>query len=339
MNCMLFASSCWRTQAELLMHWLIAFKPQNSIQIVHASNHAEQNRAPGRQSQANLILRSCRRPAARCNAFLSHQGLTTLAMRHRRSAARCIRCQPPVSELQPLATPFGTSSLHAGHFHRTRHPLPRRWPPPGAWENRLNSRAGGMPIFFYSDPKTVTMSDAFSARSSFDTGNGSADYYRLTALEDAGLTKVDALPYSIRVLLESVLRNCDDYVVNQEDVKAVANWADKKGAGGEEIPFKPARVVLQDFTGVPAVVDLAAMRSAMQRLGGDPNKINPLVPADLVIDHSVQVDHYLGDRRARLSTSTWNSTAIASDTNSSAGARRRSTTSASFRPAPASSTR
>ncbi len=139
------------------------------------------------------------------------------------------------------------------------------------------------------------MSDAFSARSSFDTGNGSADYYRLTALEEAGLTKVDALPYSIRVLLESVLRNCDDYVVSQDDVKAVAAWADKKGASGEEIPFKPARVVLQDFTGVPAVVDLAAMRSAMQRLGGDHNRINPLVPVDLVIDHSVQVDQYLGD--------------------------------------------
>ncbi len=139
------------------------------------------------------------------------------------------------------------------------------------------------------------MADAFSARSSFETGSGSADFYRLTALEDAGLTKVAALPYSIRVLLESVLRNCDDYVVRQDDVRAVAAWADKKGAGGEEIPFKPARVVLQDFTGVPAVVDLAAMRSAMERLGGDANKINPLVPVDLVIDHSVQVDAYLGD--------------------------------------------
>ena len=139
------------------------------------------------------------------------------------------------------------------------------------------------------------MSDAFSARSSFDTGNGSADFYRLAALEEAGLTKVDALPYSIRVLLESVLRNCDDYVVTQDDVKALAAWADSKGSAAVEIPFKPARVVLQDFTGVPAVVDLAAMRSAMQRLGGDPNKINPLVPADLVIDHSVQVDHFAGD--------------------------------------------
>ncbi|MGI9455251.1 MAG: aconitate hydratase AcnA [Aeoliella sp.] len=139
------------------------------------------------------------------------------------------------------------------------------------------------------------MSDHFSARDSFDTGSGTADLYRLSKLENAGLTKIAALPYSIRVLLESVLRNCDGYVVTEEDVRALASWADSKGSAAVEIPFKPARVVLQDFTGVPAVVDLAAMRSAMQRLGGDPNKINPLVPADLVIDHSVQVDHFAGD--------------------------------------------
>lgn len=138
-------------------------------------------------------------------------------------------------------------------------------------------------------------SDPFGARDSFDTGNGTADLYRLSKLEEAGLTKIAALPYSIRVLLESVLRNCDDYVVTQDDVKNLAAWADSKGTKAVEVPFKPARVVLQDFTGVPCVVDLAAMRSAMQRLGGDPAKINPLVPVDLVIDHSVQVDHFLGD--------------------------------------------
>ncbi len=133
--------------------------------------------------------------------------------------------------------------------------------------------------------------DPFSARDTFDTGSGKAGIYRLSTLEDAGLTQVDKLPFSIRVLLESCLRNCDGYVVSEEDVKNLAGW--KAAAPAEvEIPFKPARVVLQDFTGVPAVVDLAAMRSAMQRLGGDPNKINPLVPADLVIDHSVQVDHF-----------------------------------------------
>ena len=139
-------------------------------------------------------------------------------------------------------------------------------------------------------PKLKT--DPFSARDTFDTGSGQAGIYRLSALEKAGLTKIEKLPFSIRVLLESCLRNCDGYVVTEDDVKALAGWADSKGTAAVEVPFKPARVVLQDFTGVPAVVDLAAMRSAMQRLGGDPKKINPLVPADLVIDHSVQVDHF-----------------------------------------------
>ncbi|MEM8945469.1 MAG: aconitate hydratase AcnA [Planctomycetota bacterium] len=137
--------------------------------------------------------------------------------------------------------------------------------------------------------------DPFSARDTFDTGTGQAGIYRLSKLEELGLTKVAELPFSIRVLLESCLRNCDGYVVTEDDVKALAAWTDSKGTAAVEVPFKPARVVLQDFTGVPAVVDLAAMRSAMQRLGGDPNRINPLVPADLVIDHSVQVDHFASD--------------------------------------------
>ena len=99
------------------------------------------------------------------------------------------------------------------------------------------------------------------------------------------------------MLLESLLRNCDGYVVTEDDVKNLAGWTASRGVlapgdDGVEIPFKPARVVLQDFTGVPCVVDLAAMRAAMQRLGGDPKKINPLMPVDLVIDHSVQVDYF-----------------------------------------------
>ena len=145
-------------------------------------------------------------------------------------------------------------------------------------------------------PPPTLKTDPFGARDTFDTGDGSAGIYRLSQLEKAGLTKIDQLPFSIRILLESCLRNCDGYVVAEDDVKNLANWAASCGVGSEiEIPFKPARVVLQDFTGVPAVVDLAAMRSAMQRLGGDPKKINPLVPADLVIDHSVQVDHFASD--------------------------------------------
>ena len=124
----------------------------------------------------------------------------------------------------------------------------------------------------------------------FDTGQTSAGIYRLSVLEDAGLAKIDQLPYSIRVLLESVLRNCDGYTVREDDVKNLAAWSPT--AKQVEIPFLPSRVVLQDFTGVPAVVDLAAMRSAMHRMGGDPKKVNPLIPVDLVIDHSVQVDRF-----------------------------------------------
>ncbi|HEV3415963.1 MAG TPA: aconitase family protein, partial [Pirellulales bacterium] len=136
--------------------------------------------------------------------------------------------------------------------------------------------------------------DPFGARDTFDTGSGRAAIYRLSKLEDAGLGRISALPFSIRMLLESLLRNCDGYEVTEEDVKNLSAW--KAAAPAEiEIPFKPARVVLQDFTGVPCVVDLAAMRSAMQRLGGDPRRINPLVPVDLVIDHSVQVDRFGSD--------------------------------------------
>jgi len=144
--------------------------------------------------------------------------------------------------------------------------------------------------------------DPFSARETFETGSGKAGIYRLSVLEKAGLTDVAALPYSIRVLLESCLRNCDGYVVSEQDVVNLAGWTATRGVlapgdAGIEIPFKPYRVVLQDFTGVPAVVDLAAMRAAMKRLGGDPKKINPLAPVDLVIDHSVQVD-YFGSEQA-----------------------------------------
>jgi aconitate hydratase len=137
----------------------------------------------------------------------------------------------------------------------------------------------------------TTPADPFSARATFDTGSGPATLYRLRALDDAGVTNTARLPYSIRMILEALLRTCDGYEVTEADVRALATWNAAKPAE-QEIPFKPARVVLQDFTGVPCVVDLAAMRAAMRRLGGDPTRINPLVPVDLVIDHSVQVDFF-----------------------------------------------
>ncbi|MEE8202071.1 MAG: aconitate hydratase AcnA [Candidatus Acidoferrales bacterium] len=130
-----------------------------------------------------------------------------------------------------------------------------------------------------------TRPDPFGTRDSL----GGATIYRLDRLEKAGLGSLSRLPFSIRVLLEAVLRHCDGELITEEDVAALAGWEAKKPAE-REVPFQPARVVLQDFTGVPAVVDLAAMRSAMKRLGSDPARINPAVPVDLVIDHSVQVD-------------------------------------------------
>ena len=133
--------------------------------------------------------------------------------------------------------------------------------------------------------------DHYGARRQLKTKAGTVDYFSLQALTDKGIGHIDRLPYSIKVLLESALRNVDNYSVNPEDVEALASW-NATEPGGAEIPFKPARVILQDFTGVPAVVDLAALRSAMARLGGDPAKINPQIPVDLVIDHSVQVDAF-----------------------------------------------
>jgi aconitate hydratase len=133
--------------------------------------------------------------------------------------------------------------------------------------------------------------DPFGARATFFRGDQQFGIYRLSRLDEMGLGDMSVLPYSIRVLLEAVLRTCDGRIVREQDVRNLAAW-DAAAPAKTEIPLKPARVVLQDFTGVPAVVDLAAMRSAMRRLGGDPKRVNPLIPVDLVIDHSVQVDHF-----------------------------------------------
>ncbi|WP_226674663.1 aconitate hydratase AcnA [Rossellomorea aquimaris] len=137
----------------------------------------------------------------------------------------------------------------------------------------------------------MAKNDVFNARSSFELEGKRYHYYRLKALEEAGVTKINRLPYSVKVLLESVLRQFDGRVINQEHVENLANWGSTE-VKDAEVPFKPSRVILQDFTGVPAVVDLASLRKAMADIGGDPQKINPEIPVDLVIDHSVQVDKY-----------------------------------------------
>ncbi|MBI4329529.1 MAG: aconitate hydratase, partial [Chloroflexi bacterium] len=130
-----------------------------------------------------------------------------------------------------------------------------------------------------------------AAREKLQTAQGSLAFYSLPSLEKAGMAKLDRLPFSIRILLENALRNADGRVISEEDVASAARW-DPRSPSQREFPFMPARVLMQDLTGVPAIVDLAALRSAMARLGGDPKRINPLVPIDLVIDHSVQVDFF-----------------------------------------------
>ena len=129
----------------------------------------------------------------------------------------------------------------------------------------------------------------FNALQTFETGSGTGQFFSLPQLEKSGVGLISRLPISIRIVLESVLRNCDGQKITEANVKALANWQ-PKAERVEEIPFVVARVLLQDFTGVPLLVDLAAMRSAVERLGKNSAIIEPLVPVDLVIDHSVQVD-------------------------------------------------
>src|SRR5215216_4592480 len=133
--------------------------------------------------------------------------------------------------------------------------------------------------------------DSFKTRKELTAAGRTVQYYSLQALRAAGFPEIERLPYSIKILLENLLRQEDGRFVKAADVEALARW-DVKSAVQKEISFAPARVLLQDFTGVPAVVDLAAMRDGIARLGGDPNKVNPLQPVELVIDHSVQVDYF-----------------------------------------------
>ena len=133
--------------------------------------------------------------------------------------------------------------------------------------------------------------DPFGTQKTLSTESGKFTYYDLGELEKQGLGQISRMPFSIKVLLEAVLRQIDGYAVTVEDLKALCLWSSAESKR-KEIPFKPARVVMQDFTGVPAIVDLAVMRDALADLGGDPQRINPTIPIDLVIDHSVQVDRY-----------------------------------------------
>ena len=129
----------------------------------------------------------------------------------------------------------------------------------------------------------------FNAVRSFKASDGTeAMFVSIAAMEENGACSIQEMPYTIRILLEAALRRCDGHLITKDDVLRIASW--KPGCDRAEIPYRPSRVLLQDFTGVPAVVDIAAMRDAMVEMGGNPSKVNPQVPVDLVIDHSIQVD-------------------------------------------------
>jgi len=144
-----------------------------------------------------------------------------------------------------------------------------------------------------------TPKNPFGALAELDTGNGKAHFYSLEVLEKQGIGQVGRLPFSIKVMLEQALRQCDGFAITEDDVVRLAQWT-PTSVQPAELPFKPARVILQDYSGIPCLVDLAAMRSAVARLGGDPRRINPVVPVDMVIDHSVQVDYYGSPDALRL---------------------------------------
>jgi aconitate hydratase A / 2-methylisocitrate dehydratase len=145
--------------------------------------------------------------------------------------------------------------------------------------------------------------DSFNCRRTLEAGGRTYTYYDLKLAEQNGLAGIGALPFSLKVLLENLLRHEDGRTVTREDIASMAEWLVNRGKTDREIAFRPARVLMQDFTGVPAVVDLAAMRDAMKTLGGDPRKINPLAPVDLVIDHSVMVDFFASSSAFRQNVS------------------------------------
>jgi aconitate hydratase len=157
----------------------------------------------------------------------------------------------------------------------------------------LNSRPAHIPrLYAPGENKMTAHLDSFHSAATLTSGGTTVNIFRLQALsESSAKTNLSRLPFSLRILLENLLRHEDGRTVTADDITFLANW-DPKAEPSREIAYMPARVLMQDFTGVPAIVDLAAMRDAMRALGGDPEKINPLQPAELVIDHSVQVDEF-----------------------------------------------
>ncbi|KAJ0250962.1 Aconitate hydratase 2 [Hirschfeldia incana] len=205
---------------------------------------------------------------------------------------------PAASALSPSASALNQTSRSRSFSSALRSfrvcSASARWSHGGSWRSPASLRAQARvsaPVMERLERSYASMASEHTFKDLLTSlpkpgGGEYGKYYSLTALNDP---RIDKLPYSVRILLESAIRNCDNYQVTKDDVEKILDW-ENTSTKQVEIAFKPARVILQDFTGVPALVDLASMRDAVKNLGSDPNKINPLVPVDLVVDHSVQVD-------------------------------------------------
>src|SRR5262245_7790162 len=210
----------------------------------------------------------------------------------RETPAKSVR--PPRCDDSSSATSFISDALqhHGPSPHPAAHTIRFQFHPrPARDSSALGALAGKfarrLPLMSTAAPHP----DSFKCRKTLSANGRTYEYFSLTDAERNGLAGIARLPFSLKVLIENLLRHEDGRSVRAEDIRAVLDWLKSKSSN-VEIAYRPARVLMQDFTGVPAVVDLAAMRDAMRHLGGDPSKINPLVPVDLVIDHSVQVDYF-----------------------------------------------
>ncbi|WRX29092.1 Aconitase/3-isopropylmalate dehydratase large subunit [Theobroma cacao] len=219
---------------------------------------------------------------ARFTSRLASTTTTTASL----SPSMCSRVSSPIASQSSAASSKYRSLSFSSSLRSLRCSSPR-WSHGVDWNSPGSLRAQvriAVPVMERFRRRIATIGSV--DKSSQAWGREYGRFYSLPALNDP---RIDRLPYSIRILLESAIRNCDNFQVTKDDVEKIVDW-ENTSPKQVEIPFKPARVLLQDFTGVPAVVDLASMRDAMENLGNDPKKINPLVPVDLVVDHSVQVD-------------------------------------------------
>src|SRR5690606_25512577 len=214
-----------------------------------------------------------------------------ILVRHRNLSSDRVRPARPKWDNRELA--LARARLYKEHASIDASAKTGLMPPPALRRRGFSCADGGQIV---TAQESVSL-DSFKSRKTLSVEGKTYSYFSLPDAEKNGLAGISRLPYAMKVLLENLLRHENGRPVSKADISAISAWLENRGKVEKQIGFRPARVLMQDFTGVPAVVDLAAMRDGMNTLGGDPRKINPLVPVDLVIDHSVIVDEF-GSPRA-----------------------------------------